>query len=142
MNCAVIDASVVLKWYLVDEEYGAYALSLLEKYLEGALDLLAPSLLEYEVINGLIIAQRKGRIREEKIIEAADGFLSLKIAQKNLSSFFPEAINYSRIYNRSVYDSSYLALASKEGVSLITADKNLLSAVQKDLKWVKWLGDM
>jgi hypothetical protein len=55
---------VVLKWYLDDEEYGQKALSLLAKYVSEELDIIAPSLLEYEVINGLLIAQKRGRIKE------------------------------------------------------------------------------
>jgi len=137
----VIDASVVLKWYLADEEYGQKAISLLDKYLSNELDIFAPSLLEYEVINGLIIAQKRGRIKEEKILNAIDGFTSLEIKLKNLSLFYPKVMYYCKVYNRSVYDASYLALADEEQISLITADEGLYNIVKKDLKWVKWIGD-
>lgn len=142
MKGAVIDASVVLKWYLVDEEYSRKAISLLDKYLSNDLEILAPSLLEYELINGLIIAQKRGRVEEEKILEAVDGFISLEIKLKNLSLFYPKVLEYSRVYNRSAYDASYLALADEEGIILITADGELYDAVKKDLKWVRWLGDI
>jgi hypothetical protein len=46
--------SVVLQWYLDDEEYGQKALSLLAKYVSEELDIIAPSLLAYEVIRGKI----------------------------------------------------------------------------------------
>jgi predicted nucleic acid-binding protein len=49
-------------------------------------------------------------------------------------------LHYCRLYGRSVYDSSYLALAEQEGVDLITADERLLNSVQKDLPWVRWIG--
>jgi len=136
-----IDASIVLKWYLADEEYGKNAISLLDKYLSNELDIFAPSLLEYEVINGLIIAQKRGRIKEEKILTAIDGFVSLEIKLKNLSLFYPRVLHYCKVYNRSVYDASYLALADEEQISLITADEELYNIVKKDLKWVKWIGD-
>jgi len=138
----VIDASVVLKWYLADERYGQRALNLLEKYLSYELDILAPSLLEYEVINGLIIAQKRGRIKEEKILEAIEGFVNLEINLKNLHLFYTKVLHYCRIFHRSVYDASYLALAEEEGISLITADEGLYNIVKKDLKWVKWIGDV
>jgi len=142
MKRAVIDASVVLKWYLVDEEYSQKAIGLLDKYLSNEIEILAPSLLEYELIKGLIIAQKRGRVEEEKILEAIDGFISLEIKLKNLSLFYPKVLEYSRVYNRSVYDASYLALADKEGIILITADGEMYDAVKKDLKWVRWLGDI
>ena len=47
MKIAVVDASVVLKWYLPDEKYSHKALRLLDNYIADELDLLAPSLLEY-----------------------------------------------------------------------------------------------
>ena len=34
LNRVVLDASVVLKWYLVDEEYGHHALNLLDHYYQ------------------------------------------------------------------------------------------------------------
>ena len=142
MKRLVIDASVVLKWYLTDEEYGEKALNLLTKYISNELDFLAPPLLEYEVVNGLIIAQKRGRIKEEKILLAIDGFMDLNIKLKDFSQLYPRALYYCKIYNRSVYDASYLAIAESEGIAVITDDKRLYNAVKKDLKWVKWLGDI
>jgi len=136
----VIDASVVLKWYLVDEELGVKAISLLGEYISNELNIFAPSLLEYEVMNGLMIAQKRGRIKEEKILSAIEGFDNLGIHLKSISHLYPRVIHFCKTYNRSVYDAAYMALALDEGISLITADEGLFNAIKKDLKWVKWLG--
>lgn len=141
MKRVVLDASVVLKWYLSDELHGQKAISLLDRYISDELDIIAPSLLEYEVSNGLIIAQKRGRIREEKILSAIEGFLSLGIKLVNLSAVYPKVFDYCRTYNCSVYDASYMAVAHEENMPMVTADELLYSAVKKDLKWVKWLGD-
>lgn len=140
MRRIVIDASVALKWYLADEEHSQKALGLLEKYISNELEMLAPSLLEYEVINGLVIAKKRGRIQEDKILMAIDGFISLELKLKNLSLYYPQVIHYCKV-SRSTYDASYLALADQEKIPLITADKDLFNAVKKDLKWIIWLGD-
>jgi predicted nucleic acid-binding protein len=137
----VIDASVALKWFLADEEYGQKALGILDKYVSKEIDILAPSLLEYEVINGLLIAKKRGRIEEEKVLMAADGFASLELNLRNISFFYPKVIEYCSLFNRSAYDSSYLALADEEKVPFVTADRGLYTAVKKDLNWVEWLGD-
>ena len=142
MKQVVLDASVILKWYLADETYGQKALDLLVCYIGKELNILSPSLLEYEVINGLLIAQRRGRMKEEKIITAIGGFFDLEIKLIDLSHFYPKVLNYCKVYNRSIYDASYLALAEVENVSLITADEGLFRAVKSDKKWVKWLGDV
>lgn len=141
MKRVVIDASVVLKWYLADEEYGQKAIGLLEKYISNELDFLAPSLLEYEVMNGLVIAQKRGRVDKEKIVAAIDGFINLEIKLKNISSSYTNVLHYCTVYTCSVYDASYLAVSEKEGISLITADERLYHMVKKDLKWIKWIGD-
>lgn len=139
---AVVDASVILKWYLSDEEYSQKAIGLLDKYISNKLDFVAPSLLEYEVMNGLIIAQKRGRVEEEKILTAIDGFVNLEIKLKNLSSLYQRVIHYCKVYNFSAYDASYLSVAEEQGVSMITADERLYNMVKKDLKWVKWIGDI
>jgi len=139
---AVIDASVVLKWYLADEQHGEKALGLLNKYISNELHILAPSLLEYEVINALVIARKRGRIEEETLLSAIDGFLGLGIELKNLSMFSTRVLHFCKVYNRSAYDASYLALAEEDGIPLITSDRVMYSAVQTDLQWVKYLGDI
>ena len=142
MKRAILDASVILKWYLSDEEYGQNALNLLHGFITKELNILSPSLLEYEVINGLTIAQKRGRIKEEKILTAIEGFFDLEINLRDLSHFYPKVLNYCKAYTCSVYDASYLALAEVEGISLITADEGLYRGVKSDLMWVKWLGDV
>jgi predicted nucleic acid-binding protein len=139
---AVIDASVVLKWYLADEQHGEKALGLLNKYISNELHILAPSLLEYEVINALVIARKRGRIEEETLLSAIDGFLGLGIELKNLSMFSTRVLHFCKVYNRSAYDASYLALAEEDGIPLITSDRVMYNAVQADLQWVKYLGDI
>jgi hypothetical protein len=44
-------------------------------------------------------------------------------------------------YQRSAYDSAYLALAQWQSVWFVTGDKRLFNAVGYVLSWVKWLGD-
>lgn len=86
MKRIVVDASVALKWYLGDEEHGQKALGLLDKYISDELVMLAQSLLEYELINGLIIARKRGRVKGENILKAIDGFMNLESEeQKNLA---------------------------------------------------------
>ncbi|HSR12232.1 MAG TPA: type II toxin-antitoxin system VapC family toxin [Thermodesulfobacteriota bacterium] len=141
MKRAVLDASVVLKWYLADEDHGQAALDLLQRYLSDNLEILAPSLLEYEVANGLLVAQRRGRLREEFITPALEGFLNLGIETVGISALYPRVLYFSMIYKCSAYDAAYLALSEAEKADFITADESLYNAVKRDLKWVKWVAD-
>ena len=81
-------------------------------------------------------------MKEEKILTAIEGFVNLEIKLMNLSHIYPNVLHYYRIYNRSAYDASYLAVADEAGIALITPDEGLYNVVKKDLKWVKWLGDI
>ncbi len=142
MKQAVIDASVALKWYLEDEEYSLKAMGLLERYVSDDLDIIAPFLLEYEVINGLIIAQKRGRVENKKVITAVDGFMDLEIKMKSLSGLYSKVLHFCSVYKCSAYDAAYLALADNEDIPIVTADERLYNMVKKDMKRVKWVGDI
>jgi len=142
LNRSVIDASLVLKWYLSDEEFGETSLRLLQRYLDGDVEFLAPTLLEYEVLNALVYAQRKGRIEPESISLALEGFFDLGMELAPVTDLFPRILFFCQTYKCTAYDSSYLALAEAEGVDLITADRKLFDAVKNNLKWVRWIGDL
>ena len=137
MNKRILDASVVLKWYLPDEKLSSLALGLLDQYVSGELEILAPSLLEYEVINGLMIAQKRGRIKETIILEAVEGFINLGITYHSLTPLYAKTLQFAQKYDISFYDASYLGLAHREKAFLITADNRLLKACQKDFKWIR-----
>ncbi len=140
MKRAVVDASVILKWYLLDEVHDMQALALLQQCTALELEILAPSLLAYELMNGLVIAGRRARFDQDAVSISFSAFMSLGIRFYDISLFADKILQYCRIYGRSVYDSSYMALAEQEGVDLITADERLFNSVQKDLPWVRWIG--
>lgn len=139
MNQVVIDASVVLKWYLDDEELGTKALNILTHYVSGNINLMAPSLIEYEVMNGLRIAQKRGRIDKESLLSGIEGFFNLEITVFNASHFSNKILDILSFFDISSYDASYLALAENEKSPFVTADKVLYNKVHRKLKYIKWL---
>jgi predicted nucleic acid-binding protein len=136
----VIDASVVLKWYLSDEEHGEKALDILDGHTSDNFSLHAPVLLEFEVANGLTIAKRRARVGNDDVLKAMDGFTGLGIELYSLSPLFRKVLDYSDKYNISAYDTAYVALANDLKTQLVTADKRLFNSTRK-LKIVKWIGD-
>jgi predicted nucleic acid-binding protein len=142
LSLVIIDASVALKWFLPDEEYGQKALQVLDRYMGNEIILGAPSLLEYELVNGLIIAQKRGRVPEETILTAVEGFANLGIRLQNIARLFDKVIHLSKAHQLSAYDASYLAIADEKGAPFITADEKLFRSVRENLTWVKWLGDI
>ncbi len=140
MKRIVIDASVVLKWYLSDEDHGESALDILEAHVSDRLSLLAPALLEFEVANGIAIAKRRGRVGDGDALKAMDGFTNLGIGFYPLSPYLPKVIVYCDRYNISAYDAAYVALADDLKTHVVTADKRLFNATRK-LRVVKWIGE-
>jgi predicted nucleic acid-binding protein len=139
LKTIAIDASVVLKWYLDDETHGDAALSLLNRFVANEVDLVAPALLEYEVMSGLIIAQRRGRIPESTLIDAISAFQGLGIKLEGISGLGSRILFYAEKYARSAYDAAYLAVAEHVKGDFVTADKALHNSARKDLSWVKLL---
>ena len=137
----VVDASVVLKWYLTDEEWGQEAVWFLEQHVAGNMALFAPTILPYEVLNALLVAERIGRIAEETTERAFEGFVELEIDFYDPFVDYSDILSLARSFHRTVYDASYISLAKKKNIDFVTGDKRLYNAVKEKLKWVKWIGD-
>jgi predicted nucleic acid-binding protein len=138
----VIDASVALKWYLTDEEWGQAAFSLLEHHVTGRIALHGPTILTYEVLNALLVAERMGRIAQETTEKAFEGFIELEIELSDPFVDYPDIISLARSFHRSIYDASYMSLARNRHIDFVTGDKRLHHAVRDRLGWVKWIGDI
>jgi predicted nucleic acid-binding protein len=142
MKELVLDASVVLKWYLPDEACGQEAVNILEQHVAGDVALFAPTILPYEVLNALLVAERMGRIAEDVTEEAFHAFLELEINFQDSFRESPNVLSVARSFQRSAYDASYLSLARAKNIDFVTGDKRLYNAVKNKLKWVKWIGDL
>jgi len=140
MKRLVIDASVVLKWYLSDEEHGEKALDILDAHASDRLSLHAPALLEFEVASGLTIAKKRARVGIDDALKAMEGFTELGIGLYSLSPFFQKVLDYSDKYNISAYDAGYIGLANNLKINVVTADRRLFNSTGK-LRFVKWIGD-
>lgn len=136
----VADASVVLKWQLDDEECVPEATALRDDfYARGAIKVIAPRLLIYEVVNALVTAVRHGRIRREDAIEALGNLLALGIEIREVGP--DKILEASLKYNVAAYDATYLALAEEQKCELWTGDRGLYQTVKDKLTWVRWVGD-
>ncbi len=137
----VIDASVALKWRLRDEEATSQADALLEDFLAGKLELLTPTLFDYEIANALRVAVTRQRLSEQDAAMALTDFAQYTIVRYDFTGIASLTFHLSGQYQRSAYDSAYLALAQLQGVWFFTGDKRRFNAVGHALSWVKWLGD-
>lgn len=128
----VIDASVVLAFLLPDERTKPKVKKILELYSKSKLDFLSTSLLNFEVLNGIKSAVLSKRIKPEIATKLANHFLDLKIIKKKIN--FEKAFNYSLSLSISVYDATYLVLARRANVPLLTTDKKLYQKTKRKFK--------
>lgn len=131
----VLDASVILKW-LLPEDGRDIALSFLGKHINGQEQVAVPELFYYEIGNVLAV---KTKLPEEAIIEVMRYLFSLELSAFTLGQQeYLEAMRLSRLYEVSVYDASYVALARSLGASFITADERLARKM-KDTSFIQTL---
>lgn len=117
----VIDASVIVKWFL-DEKDSDKARILRTELAKENLILIVPDLLFLEVLNTL----RYKMVKKDGLIEANEilSGLGLKIGRIS-KEIMSKVIENSIKYNITIYDAVYVTLAQMYGTFLITADKGL-----------------
>jgi len=131
----VLDCSVTMAWCF-DDEASDYADAVLRK-LETE-DVLVPTLWHLEVLNVLLVAERRGRITTQQ----RHDFLQLLSQLVNLDTDLPTTsisdtavLELALQFNLSIYDAVYLALAITQKVPLATQDKKLKAAAQACGLW-------
>ena len=135
----IIDATVIFKGFFPNHEGKIQAQALVRDYSLGAVELLAPSLLAYELANAMAQAVRKGRIERQMAEEILDAFRELAIptAEPPLMLVLELALRHGR----SACEAAYLALARERETQLITGDRPLYDALREHLPWVVWIED-
>ena len=137
---AVVDASVVLKWQLDDEDCVSQAIALRDDYFaRGAVRVIAPQLLMYEVVNGVATAARRKRLSPDIAFQAVENLVSLGIELRNVEPL--RVLEMALRYNLAAYDAAYLALAEAESCDLWTGDRAFYQAVKSETHQVRWIGD-
>jgi len=114
---AVLDASVVLKWFRAEDERNlAAARSLRAAFEAGKLLVYAPSLLRLEIVN---VAGRRWRWGEAALVELAAALDELGFELRE-----PELDRVARwtAHGLTAYDAAYVALADAEAIRLVTDD--------------------
>lgn len=138
---AVLDASVAVKWLLPadTEPLHAEAMDLLRRFQRVEFRFFVPEFFWLEISNVLW-----KRARGPAVTKSTAQSLYRDLRTKGLKTIrstrlIPAAFEIAATYERTVYDSLYVALAKDMETFLITADEKLANAVAAYLP-VKWLG--
>ncbi|HUG40711.1 MAG TPA: type II toxin-antitoxin system VapC family toxin [Longimicrobiales bacterium] len=126
----VVDASVVLAWGF--EDAGEYAVEVLEGL--RSTDAVVASLWPLEVTNGLLAAERRGRIEPADARRFLHLLLSLPIVVDRVATrhVFEATHALARKHGLASYDAASLELAVRLGAPMATLDGPLLAAAEAE----------
>ena len=126
----IVDASIALAWCLADEA-DDYAERVLQRV--GSEAAAAPAHWPLEVANGLLTAERRGRISTDEINDVAIMLnrLGIEVVPIELTTSLWTVLETAREHGLSEYDAAYLDLARFRGVALATLDETLQAASRR-----------
>ena len=124
----VIDASITACWAFDDEDHPVAALALDRIRVDEA---RVPSLWWFEVCNTLIVNERRGRLTEADVSAFLRGLSRLGVMVDREPNE-DHVLMLARRHQLTVYDASYLELASRETLPLATLDADLATAAHRE----------
>jgi predicted nucleic acid-binding protein len=141
VNRFVVDASVGAKWASPEliEPLADRANQFLRDYMAGAAEIVVPDLFWLEIGNVLWKAARRGTLTHALAQRALEVMINRAFPTLPSRAVLPEALTIAIDFGRTVYDSTYVALAVATGSQLLTADERLVNALGSRFP-VRWLG--
>lgn len=123
----VVDSSMALTWCFEDERTPA-AEALLDQVAENGA--VAPTLWPLEVLNGLAMAERRGRVDAARRQRLA-GFLRdlpIVLDHETAAQAWTVTAHLAERCRLTLYDAAYLELAQRLNLPLATLDQDLRAA--------------
>jgi len=125
----VVDASVVLSWFL-DDELDEFAHTSANRVVsEGA---LVPAIFPAEVANALMNAARRGRLTNTDVAERLSRLNALPIMVDSARVALAEEVDLAQKHKLTVYDAMYLHVAVRQQWTFLTRDADLRRAAVKE----------
>ena len=127
----VLDASVTLSWAFEDER-SQPALEVLERLRQD--EAAVASLWPLEVTNGLMAAERRGRLTGADASRFLHLVRLLPIVIDPVARVraFEGTRSLARTHRLTAYDAAYLELAVRRGIPLVTLDGELQAAAEAE----------
>ncbi len=126
----VLDCSISISWCLVDED-DDYANSILPLMTDATA--WVPEIWSLEVVNTLLVAERRNRMTIEQSEQVIKLLQSLPIVIDTLTSSqaFQRTLKLGREQSLASYDAAYLELALRKNLPLATNDYRLIEAAKR-----------
>jgi predicted nucleic acid-binding protein len=123
----VLDRSVAVRWQVAQSHFEK-AVSVLEQFKAGQVDLVAPDVIVPElghVLRKLVVGRKLDADMAARFLER---FLSLPIPMEPATGLAREALDLALRHSATFYDSLYVALAIRQDLRVLTADQPMCDA--------------
>ncbi|MEX2728964.1 MAG: type II toxin-antitoxin system VapC family toxin [Candidatus Sigynarchaeum springense] len=131
MKRYIIDASVIVKWY-IEENDSDKAEIVRTGFVKKEIELLCPNLLPFEVLNAL---RYSGLFNKRDLKTAGESLENYPFTYQAISGEHQARMLELAIdHEFSIYDAAYIALALKEKAILLTADDKIKNKLPGKLK--------
>jgi predicted nucleic acid-binding protein len=129
LSVVVLDAPVALVWAMHDE-FSVYAKHVLQHLRSEKA--IVPAIWPLEVMNGVLFAERGGRIHAAERIRFFELVeqLSIEIVEVSLKTSYESVYPLAIEYRLATYDASYLWLTSVREAKLATLDEKMRRAAK------------
>ncbi|TVR71951.1 MAG: PIN domain-containing protein [Sphaerobacteraceae bacterium] len=142
-SALVIDASVIVKWFIPGEVLEEDATDIYQQFRSGVVELFAPDHIFNELASAITFASRgrSARLSAQDAREILSQAIELDIRTVQTTELLLPAFDLVHRHGASIYDSMYLALSDALPASLVTADERFYNVVNAQHD-VLWLGDL
>ena len=132
MPSYVVDPSVALAWLLPDENHAAA--DAVRRAVEEGAEAWIPVHWWLEIGNGLLMAERRGRITAAGVAQALSliDALPFEEDEETAGQIAGRTVALARKHGLTIYDAAYLELAQRRQAILATFDAPLLKAAAKE----------
>lgn len=120
MSVFVADASLIVKWFIPEAHSDAA-----RRWLEASHDYVAPELIFPEAGNAIWKKVRRGELTEDEGQRLVVDLSNAAVEAISMRGLLPDAYSMAVSTGMTVYDATYLTLAVRLGIQMVTGDDRL-----------------
>lgn len=138
MSTVVVDASVIVKWF-VEEDDSVASVRMRDDHASQRIMIAVPAVAPFEVLNALRYSGGFGTDDLVEVSRTLDGYQFIEVALNG--DYAEQVARLAMDMGITVYDASYLTLGKVRGIDVYTADEELLKKTRKKFDFVRHVRD-
>jgi len=139
MRRYVLDASIAVKWFLIEEHTDAAL-----RIRGQPTSLHIPEFFFLEFGHVLYKKQRRNELAADECVQMLQGIQAVPMQRYRVTQLVPAAFDVALQLGSGLYDCIYLTLAAELDCPFITADRRLVNKVRRSelAEYILWIEDL